>query len=397
LNATNATLTLTGVQPVNAGNYSVSITNAYGSTNSAVASLTILTAAPFITAQPTSLFIQAGGSAAFTVKVNGTAPLSYQWSCNASNLPNATNATLNLTGVQTNQAGTYAVAISNPYGATNSAGATLSVAPSANVGYVIFANGAATITKISTNSAVGGAMTGFTSTNGGKYLYALLASATATTVNGHTNAILGNTGGDYAFNDGAWTLVAYGASSFLAGRMASTTALSNGQTPVNGFAGGTTAQFVVIGWLASIGPNLAAVQAWYNNGSPSSDGWIGESAVSGAIQLSDGGIIPPSILFGPPPNLISGFTLGLVAGAVNGHTSYALTIPPPLMLQAAVSGQNLKLSWPVAAGSYGVQSASSLTGPWNDAGLSVSDDGTTATATAPVTGGQPQFFRLVAQ
>jgi len=41
--ATNSTLALTGVTAANAGNYQVTVTNAYGATNSAVATLTLLT------------------------------------------------------------------------------------------------------------------------------------------------------------------------------------------------------------------------------------------------------------------------------------------------------------------------------------------------------------------
>jgi hypothetical protein len=44
--ATNATLTLSNVQLTNAGNYAVTVTNLYGSTNSSIAMLTVLTAPP---------------------------------------------------------------------------------------------------------------------------------------------------------------------------------------------------------------------------------------------------------------------------------------------------------------------------------------------------------------
>ena len=46
VNATNATLTLANVQLTNAGNYSVTVTNLYGATNSATAVLTVSPGSP---------------------------------------------------------------------------------------------------------------------------------------------------------------------------------------------------------------------------------------------------------------------------------------------------------------------------------------------------------------
>jgi len=81
---------------------------------------------------------------------------------------------------------------------------------------------------------------------------------------------------------------------------------------------------------------------------------------------------------------------------VNGHVTYAMPPAPPLMVQATLNGANIQLTWPLSAGSYGVQSSSSPTGPWNDAGLIITSDDVNASATAPVTGDQ-QYFRLVQQ
>ena len=83
--------------------------------------------APYITAQPQGQTNAVGGSASFVVVVGGTAPLSYQWSFNHTNLVGATNATLTLNNLQPNQAGNYAVLVSNVAGSTNSAVAVLTV------------------------------------------------------------------------------------------------------------------------------------------------------------------------------------------------------------------------------------------------------------------------------
>jgi len=83
--------------------------------------------APVITTQPTNEVVVAGGTASFAVTATGTAPLSYQWLFNGTNLFNATNATLTLAGVQTANAGNYSVVITNLYGSISSAAAALTV------------------------------------------------------------------------------------------------------------------------------------------------------------------------------------------------------------------------------------------------------------------------------
>ena len=73
---------------------------------------------PSITAQPLSQTVMAGGNATLSVTASGTAPLSYQWLFDGTNaISGATNATLNLTGVSTNDAGTYQVAVTDANGA----------------------------------------------------------------------------------------------------------------------------------------------------------------------------------------------------------------------------------------------------------------------------------------
>jgi hypothetical protein len=82
---------------------------------------------PVITAQPQSQTNAIGGSANFSVAVSGTAPMSYHWSFNGTNILNATNVSLTLTNLQLNQAGNYSVLVTNVAGSTNSAAAVLTV------------------------------------------------------------------------------------------------------------------------------------------------------------------------------------------------------------------------------------------------------------------------------
>jgi catechol 2,3-dioxygenase-like lactoylglutathione lyase family enzyme len=110
--ATGSSLVLGNVQPTDAGSYSVSVSNTYGSVNSEAASLTVCVA-PAVTAAPQSLTLLAGQDAVFNVEATGTEPLVYQWQFNGTNLVEATDATLILTNVTTDQAGTYGVTVTN--------------------------------------------------------------------------------------------------------------------------------------------------------------------------------------------------------------------------------------------------------------------------------------------
>src|SRR2546427_737239 len=74
---------------------------------------------PVITVQP--------ASQRFPLFVSGTAPFAYQWSFNGTDMSDATNAALSLTNVQTNDAGSYQVVVTNSYGSITSSVATLTV------------------------------------------------------------------------------------------------------------------------------------------------------------------------------------------------------------------------------------------------------------------------------
>lgn len=86
--------------------------------------------APSITQQPQSVAIAVGQAANFNVTATGTEPLSYQWYFNTNTiLSGQTNATLTLASAQLTNAGKFSVTITNPFGSTNSAFATLTVNP----------------------------------------------------------------------------------------------------------------------------------------------------------------------------------------------------------------------------------------------------------------------------
>jgi len=134
--ARNSILTLAPVTTNQAGGYSVVVANALGSVTSQVSVLTVTNSAPWIAAQPLNLVAYAGSHATFTVGAAGSLPFSWQWQFNGTAIPNATNSSLTLTAVTTNQAGLYSVIVSNALGSITSAQASLTVAVRTGTSFV---------------------------------------------------------------------------------------------------------------------------------------------------------------------------------------------------------------------------------------------------------------------
>ncbi|MCX6903936.1 MAG: immunoglobulin domain-containing protein, partial [Verrucomicrobia bacterium] len=155
---TGAGLTLSQVQAGQSGDYSVIVTNPAGSVTSRLAMLTVLMP-PVIVQQPTNQNVDLGTNALFVVVAAGTAPLTYQWWYNGSNLlAGASDAALAITNVQSTNLGSYQVVVSNTLGVVTSLVATLSlplppsitqqpldhnVLPGSNAVLVVAATGAA--------------------------------------------------------------------------------------------------------------------------------------------------------------------------------------------------------------------------------------------------------------
>ncbi len=124
---TNAVLLLGPLTPLQAGGYSVVVSNAFGSVTSTAAVLTVVDAAPEITMQPRNRSTLIGANVQFSASAVGSLPFAYQWEFNGAPLAGATNAVLSLSGVNTNDAGSYRVTVRNALGATTSSNAILQV------------------------------------------------------------------------------------------------------------------------------------------------------------------------------------------------------------------------------------------------------------------------------
>ena len=129
--ATATNYAIASAQTTNAGSYTVIITNLAGKATSDVATLTVLltNTPPTITTNPIASQTNVVGSTAnFSVTATGTAPLSYQWRFNGTNISAAaTNSSFAKANVQTNDAGPYTVVVTNIAGAVTSTVASLTV------------------------------------------------------------------------------------------------------------------------------------------------------------------------------------------------------------------------------------------------------------------------------
>ena len=148
--ATNPQLILPSVVASNSGSYSVTVANSQSFTNSA--SVTVAVApAPVFTNQPSSGTIVAGSSTNLTASAVSMLPVSYQWSCNGTNITGATNPVLSITNAIISQSGTYVLAATNGSGSVSSTPVVLTVVPLAVTNFL----GAALVTGGSTTLTAG--------------------------------------------------------------------------------------------------------------------------------------------------------------------------------------------------------------------------------------------------
>jgi hypothetical protein len=124
--ATNATLTLSRPGTVDAGLYSVVVSNEFGT---AVSSATLsVICPPAILGQPFSRAVPLGGNSSFSISADGTPPLAYQWYFSDLPVLDATNSSIAIHSMQSNYVGSYRVVVTNSYGSCTSSIATLTVA-----------------------------------------------------------------------------------------------------------------------------------------------------------------------------------------------------------------------------------------------------------------------------
>jgi hypothetical protein len=135
--STNSSLIITNLQLTNAGVYRASVSAAFSNSvvtvDSFNAVLTIFYPPPVIIQQPTNLAVIVGSNTMFSVIATNSAPISFQWQLNGTNLVDggefsgSTNSMLSISGVQIADAGNYQVIVANRDLSVASAVAALTV------------------------------------------------------------------------------------------------------------------------------------------------------------------------------------------------------------------------------------------------------------------------------
>jgi hypothetical protein len=123
---TNQTLFIAGATTANAGDYSVTVTNAAGSVVSSSATVTVLNR-PSIAGQPSPQTVLAGGRLLLSVTANGSSPLSYQWFRNGQAILGAQTAEYEVLSATSANAGNYFVQVTNAVGSAQSATVAVTV------------------------------------------------------------------------------------------------------------------------------------------------------------------------------------------------------------------------------------------------------------------------------
>lgn len=129
--ATSGSFSIGNIGKADAGNYSVTVSNAAGTVRSQIAAVQVTTIAapPNILSQPQNIAVLEGQSATLSVSASGTLPLTYQWRRDGVDIPGATASTLSWAKVLPSQSGVYSVVIRNSVGQITSNPASITVSP----------------------------------------------------------------------------------------------------------------------------------------------------------------------------------------------------------------------------------------------------------------------------
>ena len=254
--ATSTAYTISPVTAANAGSYTVLVSNSGGgSVLSAPATLTVTVAPAFDTSQagggqPISQSVGAGQSVTFTAAALGTPTPTFQWFFNNSPISGQTLSTLTLTNVQSANAGSYSVSITNSAGTVVSNPATLTVTQTVFAGNYFGTIG---------SSQGNWAMT-IGSNNTGTFLAYLSATQSAIIQNvtvgaGGVFSTSGATVANVGSGQSQHALATGGVTYTLSGTIAGTS--------VNGSFGGSVGNLAITGTQDSVTGQDSTVQGYY--------------------------------------------------------------------------------------------------------------------------------------
>ena len=127
--AATRSLVLKNPQPGNPSDFTVVVTNAFGSVTSQVATLAVTDSAPSFSSQPLSQGACWGSTVSFSGAARGSEPLAWQWYFNGDALAGATTSKVSVTNVQAANFGRYWAVVTNSLGGATSSVVSLSSSP----------------------------------------------------------------------------------------------------------------------------------------------------------------------------------------------------------------------------------------------------------------------------
>ncbi len=342
---TNSSLAFGGAQFADGGDYVVVVANDSGSVTSVVASLTVSDTGlpPSFLTQPTSVnSTPVGGTVILSATVAGTPPFAFTWTFDGVVIPGAVQSSLILSNVQTENAGTYQLVVSNEWGYATSTVSTLNVNQGGGGGTLIFNNTAANLVY-----DVGG-LDGVPSGEG--YLAALYVGSQASNL-----TQVGGTAG------------------FIA--------------PGRFFGGTRSVSFMAPGQIAQV-----QVRVWDSKVSSTYEEAVALGAVHGAspvfAHLLAGGVTPPYTLSSMP-----GFSLQPGTGA-EARRGLKLADAVPIQLsKISRSGHTASFVLSGAAGAtFAIESSSNLA-DWTTLGHVVNNSGAVRFVDPNAPAGETRFYR----
>jgi hypothetical protein len=403
---TSPNLTFTTSLAQSGNFYQLVVTNNYGAVTSAVAQLTVISGAPqIITDLPTSQFIYAGRTIVLAVNVGGTAPFTFQWQKNGSNLSNggrisgANSNVLTITYAGAGDTGNYQLLINNGQGSAQSAidAVTIQAVPQLNAtgaGWTVQGSTAPTMNSGSVALTEGaGNTTRSVFYNAPLYIEAFTASFVYHDVNG---------GG------------ADGATFCIQNDVRGTTALGGGGGAL-GYSGITPSVALAINIYE---PNVRGIALAQNGNVPGGGTWtvptpvvIGSTNPTFVRLQYAAGSLQVTLVESNTANVYNTTIPVNIPAVVGGSTAYVgftaadggvastqvisnFTFVPLTGLTAEPVGNNVLLSWPASIGGYGLQSNPNVANPatWTDINPAVNQVGGENQVTVSPAG--QLFYRL---
>jgi hypothetical protein len=153
--ATASTYSVASAQMVNAGSYTVVVSNIVGSVTSQGVEV-IVSGPPVITQQPVGGAFNPGAALNLRVVTTSASPATYQWHRNNVAISGATSATYTVASLQSINAGTYKVVVTNSIGSVTSANAAVSI----NAGPAITVQPVARTVRVGTGTSFSVSVTG---------------------------------------------------------------------------------------------------------------------------------------------------------------------------------------------------------------------------------------------